>query len=322
MKRYSIILLMCTLFVRISYAQNNCAIGLGFDGYKDINFLQNVNVTKQNSCTVEDVGWTGLSAGRDVVKSSFGNPGWPPVGDAVIKPDGKITFYGSFFNMYEGFKIEEKGRLYYIYSHNGPVGTYSDYLSKDSAFTYRENPTHPDQDILVFNKPILKFDSNGWGINYAIASEVKNNKSSFVLKGNLTQTDRLIIWNSGEMGIGREPISKYKLSVDGDIDARSYQTASDERLKTNIHPLSGNLLYKLRGISYQKKSSSDKSVYFGFIAQEMQKVYPEAVSADDKGYLSINYLSLIPVCIEAMKDQQKAIDRNQKIIDSIKSRLR
>lgn len=318
MRRYFIILLICTLFVRISYAQNNCAIGFGSDGYKEINFLQNVNVTKQNSCTVEDISWTGLSAGRNVVK---GNSSWP-VGDAVIKPDGRITFYGSFLNLYEGFKIEEKGRLYYIYSHNGPVGVYSDYLSKDSAFTYRENPTHPNQDILVFNKPILKFDSNGWGINYAIASEVKNNKNFFVLKGNSTKTDRLIIWNSGEMGIDREPISKYKLSVNGDVYAKSYQTASDERLKTNIRPLSGDLLYNINGISYKKKNQPDKSVYFGFVAQEVQKVYPEIVSIDDKGYLSINYLSLIPVCIEAMKDQQKAIARNQKIIDSIKSRLR
>lgn len=40
----------------------------------------------------------------------------------------------------------------------------------------------------------------------------------------------------------------------------------------------------------------------------MKEVYPDLVSADENGILSINYVGLIPVMIEAIKEQQVKIE--------------
>ena len=51
-----------------------------------------------------------------------------------------------------------------------------------------------------------------------------------------------------------------------------------------------------------------KNDYIGLSAQDVQKVFPEIVKADNNGYLSVNYTGLIPVLIEAIKEQQLKIE--------------
>lgn len=52
----------------------------------------------------------------------------------------------------------------------------------------------------------------------------------------------------------------------------------------------------------------------GFIAQDLQKVFPELVEQDSAGYYYVDYVGLIPVIIEALKEQQSQIDvQNKKI---------
>jgi hypothetical protein len=45
----------------------------------------------------------------------------------------------------------------------------------------------------------------------------------------------------------------------------------------------------------------------GFIAQDLEKIFPEMVFTDDKGYKSIDYSRLTPVLVETIKEQQKQI---------------
>ena len=46
----------------------------------------------------------------------------------------------------------------------------------------------------------------------------------------------------------------------------------------------------------------------GFIAQEVEKIIPELVKTDSEGMKSVDYISVIPVLVEALKNQQKQID--------------
>jgi len=49
----------------------------------------------------------------------------------------------------------------------------------------------------------------------------------------------------------------------------------------------------------------------GFIAQEIKEVFPEVVSQDSKGYYSVAYSNVVPVLVEAMKEQQQTIAQLQ-----------
>lgn len=107
---------------------------------------------------------------------------------------------------------------------------------------------------------------------------------------------------------------------------------SDERLKENIEPLekSLNKIKLLKGVSYNmkqefynvedpelleklmKKNQKD----MGFLAQEVEKVFPEAVSYDEEfDIYSVNYVKLIPVLVEALKEQQVQIESLQKDVE-------
>jgi hypothetical protein len=57
----------------------------------------------------------------------------------------------------------------------------------------------------------------------------------------------------------------------------------------------------------------------GFVAQDVQKVFPELVEQDSAGYLSLDYLGLIPVLVEAIKEQQEIIDKLQGRIETIEN---
>ena len=80
---------------------------------------------------------------------------------------------------------------------------------------------------------------------------------------------------------------------------------SDIRLKTNISPIPNALdkLLQLNGILYTwKDPSKTQDRQMGVIAQDVQKVFPEAVHADEQGILSVNYYMLIAPIIEGMKE--------------------
>ncbi len=85
---------------------------------------------------------------------------------------------------------------------------------------------------------------------------------------------------------------------------------SDIRLKINILPISSSLshIMQLQGYQYKwKDENRDQDIQFGLLAQEVQKVFPELVKKDAKDMLGINYISFIPVLINAMKEQQQTI---------------
>jgi len=52
--------------------------------------------------------------------------------------------------------------------------------------------------------------------------------------------------------------------------------------------------------------------HFGFLAQDVQKVYPELVYEDNEGYLAVDYQGFIPILYETVKEQQALIEELQK----------
>jgi hypothetical protein len=103
---------------------------------------------------------------------------------------------------------------------------------------------------------------------------------------------------------------------------------SDNRFKKNIQPLNNalNNILKVDGVSYylkreefpEKNFSEQKQI--GFIAQEIEKIYPEMVITDAKGYKSVDYARFTPVLVEALKEQQKMIEALQTTNEVLKNK--
>jgi hypothetical protein len=102
----------------------------------------------------------------------------------------------------------------------------------------------------------------------------------------------------------------------GRITAPSLALVSDERFKTNIHPLDNPLaqVLALRGVSYEWKDKvRGEGRQIGFIAQEIEKVLPELVITNADGYKSVQYQNLVPVLVEAIKQQQAQIEQLRRV---------
>lgn len=84
---------------------------------------------------------------------------------------------------------------------------------------------------------------------------------------------------------------------------------SDLELKKELIPIKNATasLMSLRGVSFAwKDEEMGTGREFGIIAQEVEAVFPELVSAIT-GRKFVSYLGLIPVLIEAIKEQQAQI---------------
>jgi hypothetical protein len=143
----------------------------------------------------------------------------------------------------------------------------------------------------------------------------------------------------GNVGIGRSP--SYKLDVDGVIRVEQQVISSDERLKTEIKSLSNekDKLYLLQGKSYKKTPpptgitevrynekgeelpSEERKIIevseYGYLAQELKKVFPELVVEGADGYSAVNYTGLIPIIVEALKEQKMQIEELRSEIKAI-----
>jgi trimeric autotransporter adhesin len=123
---------------------------------------------------------------------------------------------------------------------------------------------------------------------------------------------RLILQPGGNVGVGRTPTTN-RLEVEGTASnavGGAWAVNSDSRLKKNIKALNGEdvleKLLQLKGISYEW--NDDKTGYkrpeglqYGFIAQNIQAVFPDKVQTDHLGYLQTAYGNYDPLFIEAIR---------------------
>ena len=102
--------------------------------------------------------------------------------------------------------------------------------------------------------------------------------------------------------------------ADGDVIAQSTTISSDAKLKEDIELVPDALgkLNKLNGVTFKWKRSNEKSA--GVIAQDVQKVLPEAVKevtavSNGETHLSVNYHALTSILIEAVKELQAEVEK-------------
>lgn len=114
----------------------------------------------------------------------------------------------------------------------------------------------------------------------------------------------------------------YKLDIKGDVASNKlYSQSSDVRLKSDISTLI-DCLDKVKQISSKSyfKGSSLETEY-GFLAQDIAKLFPELVYTDKEGYLSINYAGFLPIIVEAIKEQRNIIEAQESELFQVSKKI-
>jgi len=142
---------------------------------------------------------------------------------------------------------------------------------------------------------------------------------------------RMVITSQGNVGIGTE-FPTALLSVNGTANkpgGGSWGTFSDERLKIIRGGFTPglNALMRLQPLRYEYRPDNalqlkSGSEHIGFSAQAVQKVIPEAVTQTDNGYLVVNNDPILWTMLNAIKEQQKQIERLNKKIARLQRRPR
>ncbi len=123
-----------------------------------------------------------------------------------------------------------------------------------------------------------------------------------------------------------EPAPAYTLHVNGDI-AYTGMTVdiSDARRKENIEPLPSALsqIMAMTPVSFTMKDDPVKEKEYGFIAQDIEKIYPALVKTanDEEQTKSMNYIGLIAPLVKALQEQQDIIAEQQKRLEALEKAI-
>lgn len=166
------------------------------------------------------------------------------------------------------------------------------------------------------------------GNNFYIGNGSQNKDLIFFTNTGATGAngnERMRITSGGTVSINsNSPNTAYKLYVNGSAYTTGFWQGSDSRLKTNIHNLKYGLkeITALQPVGYNWIDTTlGKNNQLGLIAQDVRKIIPDIVNGDEKiETLSVNYTELIPVLINAIKEQQQQIEELNKRIKALENK--
>ena len=211
---------------------------------------------------------------------------------------GSSTTASGTFSTAMGYNTTASG---YTSTAMGGGTTASGYYSTSMGF----EATASDYASLV----IGRHNSSGSSVTNS-ATSFSTSNTAFVI-GNGTdssnKSDAFKVMFNGDATVSND------LTVSGDV-----VVSSDARLKSNIVSLGSTLsrLLLIDGKSYTMLKDGKQKI--GVLAQDIKEVFPELVTEDDNEMLAVNYQGLVPVLINALKEQDGKIKEQQSEIEILK----
>jgi len=162
---------------------------------------------------------------------------------------------------------------------------------------------------------------NGWTI-----SRITSDPPAWVTAVPIKTTFPWSVYVYDSLWIGWTNAS-YKLFVNGTAWGTSWTNTSDIRLKKNIETLptsSLDSLFLIRPVSFDWKSPKDeymKQLQYGFVAQEVEKIYPNLVTTaqDEMKTKSVNYDGFIPLLVSSVQELKKENDELRARIEKLEA---
>jgi hypothetical protein len=169
---------------------------------------------------------------------------------------------------------------------NGNFNLYSYFYSIPTTYTANGLWTSQDIGIGKFNAGNVSAGSIGHGFfadgtaNFSISSSTAGGIAYLECNNNAAVPDG---YKFHSFRIGTSPTEIGKIEVASSGTAINYATSSDYRLKEKISPMTGALekLSMLKPVTYTWKRTGTQGQ--GFIAHELQEVFPDAVTGEKDG---------------------------------------
>lgn len=169
------------------------------------------------------------------------------------------------------------------------------------------------------------------GYNYGVYGELSGNNTGTAIYGTIYQTTPQINGRYAGFFYGNAYVT-------GTLTAGDLTTLSDARYKSNIQKITPTALSKISALnpvqytmlsgnaialanteksdtsSVMTMTTSDEElavankIHYGLLAQEVKELYPELVHEDSAGLMSINYIELIPLLIQAVQDLSEQVN--------------
>lgn len=308
---------------------------IGYQAGLNSNTASNVFIGQSAGLNTTD-GWSnvfiGQVAGRDNTTGVRNVMIGRDAGSSTQSSDN--TFVGTFTganmltgsdNVFVGIEANSNGLEGYNNVYVGGYAGYSNNGSRNVILGRSAGPNSHDYTTQSdFNNSVMIGYQSGY-----------NNKTG---NGNVfigyqagydeTGSDVLVIGNSsanelitgdfadGQVGINGTPsttstniLRVYSGSTNGYYSSSGWSHVSDKRLKTNIVSVDNalNKVLQMEGVYFNWIADPGKK-QVGFIAQEMQNILPEVVGRGEDDYLTITYDNVVPVLVNATKEQQSQIE--------------
>jgi len=135
------------------------------------------------------------------------------------------------------------------------------------------------------------------------------------IKQFVTSITNQVVWIYKKISTGELLITpadkKRNVFIQNDLIVEgSINNPSDIILKTNIEEIkketAENILH-LKPVEFIYKNDKKSHKHYGFIAQDIEKIYPDLVS-NTLEYKTVNYIELIPILLSKMKNMQDEIN--------------
>lgn len=241
---------------------------------------------------------------------------------------GSVTYRWNY--LYSN-RLNVNGTSYF----NNSVGIGAN--NTDTSVPLKLSSTSTTRTALTIENP----SSSNTYVIQTVGSGITGRAGNFEIWNTGLSNASLTITSDGNVGIGTgSEAPSQKLDVNGNarfraigsgaysgvvnrmMDGTLTTATSDIRMKDNVTTLKNSLrkVMGLRGISFTWKSQPDMGIKIGFIAQEVEQIFPELVFTNEvDGYKGVNYAEMSAVLVEAIKEQQTVIEKQQEEINSLKT---
>jgi len=262
---------------------------------------------------------------RDASSLTPSSNGWLLTGNAATTTD----FIGTTSN--QDFRIRTNNVQRLIITSTGNVGIGNNnpnallslganqlnFNPFDSDPIYSTFGTSGPSTIKGLGTIVIDFDNNNNDLNQNFIITHNGGKELFRVSDN------------GYTGIGsNNPTHRLTLPNDasgnnGKAIAVEWATYSSKKIKENIETINNPLkiIKGLRGVEYDFKPEYGAGHSYGFIAEEVETVLPDVIAKDNTDEtIGVNYQEIIPILLEAIKEQQKEINLLKIELDILKKK--